>query len=120
MANKLTKPAKNIFLVSRTSIYDDDVKPCDEAVEIYVKNIDSRAVDDPSKLVWKPTADTWYDTGTNHRVENGKIKRDFGERKEWAIKTNNIFDFVKKYGSCIINIDVDGFNTIEIYDDYRE
>ncbi len=40
--------------------------------------------------------------------------------KEWAVELEDIGAFVDKYGQCVVGRDIDGFCTIEIYDDYRE
>ena len=117
---EITEPRRGLYLVSRTSNYGID-KPCDEAFEIVITNIDTRTCDDPKKIpINKGTDGDWYKRGTNHRVENGEIKRDMGVEKVWAAQIGDLQEFVNKYGDCVISPIKDGFCSIEIYDDYRE
>lgn len=113
------------FMVRRTSLWWDDEMPCEEA---YLKEyvfIDTRSVDCPTKVpAYKGKSDWWYEEGMNHRVEDGKIKRDF-IRKGWFITINSIeelLEFVNKYGDIVVQkaLDNDKLFEIEIYDDYRE
>lgn len=67
------------FKAKRTS--DWDKKPCKEAIkETYIR-IDDRTTDDPAKI---PAAhgesNWWYEEGKNHRIEHGRIMRDFDRR----------------------------------------
>ena len=120
---KITKPSKNIFLVSRTSMCCSDKKPCEEAYPINIIDVDTRTVDDPKKIpcYFNGREQMWYREGTNHRVENGKIKRDMGITQEWAIETDDILSFIDKCDDpVIISKNDDGYYRIEIYDDWRE
>lgn len=112
----------NTFICRRTSGGWKD-KPCEEAYEKPVVSIDIRTVDDPAKVkayIGEPT-DWWYSTGTNHRVEHGQIVRDMGEEIVWVVDIDNILDFIKKYGECVISYYIHyNMFQIEIYDDYRE
>jgi hypothetical protein len=111
------------FKVSRTSIWDDEEKPCEEAVwESYLR-VDTRTVDSPEKLTFKNDREDWYKIGKNHRVENGNIKRDFND-EGWFIYIHSLEElnaFVKKYGRIVYvkGWAYDGME-IEIYDSYRE
>jgi len=110
------------FQISRTSIWGD-TKPCDEAVYLPYVQIDERSVSNCSLLNCNDK-ETWFQNGTNHRVENGYIKRDFN-KETWFVEINSLdelFNFYKKYGSLVIENfwnDPD-IPSIEIYDDYRE
>jgi hypothetical protein len=116
----LTISRKGLYLVSRTSSCDSQ-KPCEEAYQVKIKSVDARNVDDPKKIPSnRGTNGDWYERGENHRVENGKIKRDMGWVDVWVVDIDDIAAFVDKYGDCIIGRDQNGFSTIEIYDDYRE
>lgn len=113
------RPRLGLYLCSRTSAYGE--KPCDEAFQVVLTNTDTRSVDDPKKIpAHRGTDGDWYTRGTNHRVEGGMIRRDMGVKKEWAVELEDIGAFVDKYGQCVVGRDIDGFCTIEIYDDYRE
>jgi len=117
MTNIVT-PEDNLFLVERTSILGWDVSPCDEAFSVEVINVDRRILrGDYTNYIWYKQ---WYDKGTNHREWERGICRDLGTKLKWAVRIDNIMEFVKKYGQCVIEIDLNGFNTIEIYDGYRE
>jgi len=57
----------------------DDFKLEGEVTRPIVR-VDTRTTDDPKKVkAGKGKDDWWYGGGTNHRVENGQIKRDFIE-----------------------------------------
>lgn len=114
------RPRQGLYLVSRTSSPPGE-KPCDEAFRVVLTNTDTRSCDNPKKIpVNNGTDGDWFLRGTNHRVENGYIKRDLGVKEDWAVEVTDIQDFVDKYGDCVVGRDVDGFCTVEIYDDYRE
>jgi hypothetical protein len=113
------------FMVSRTS-RTTDVKPCSEAKQEKYTRVDERSTDDPAKIPamrGKP-ADWWFADGTNHRIENGHIKRDF-EDTAWFIKINTLaqlIEFIEKYDQVIVSKSFwnPSIMSIEIYDDYRE
>ena len=45
--------------------------------------------------------------------------RDLGIQARWAVEITDLMQFVATHGRCIIGIE-NGYNAIEIYDDYRE
>jgi len=100
-----------------------DGKPCDEAEEVPFVRVDRRTTDDPMKNPHIGKA--WYDTGRNHRVENGMIARDFDD-KRWVVRIADgaaLHAFCEKYGTIILSLNTDGTKRcyeVEIYDDYRE
>lgn len=113
------------YAVRRTSDFISEDKPCKEAVRGKYTRIDERTVNDP--MLIKSVRDgreKWYDRGTNHRVENGHIKRDF-EDEAWFVEINTLKelnDFIDKYGDCVIMEfwENPSILCIEIYDTYRE
>lgn len=110
------------FKISRTSTYCN--QPCIEAVKEKCISIDERTVNSPDKLNFKYDRENWFTEGTNHRIEDGHIKRDI-EDEDWFIEVNTLEDlieFQEKYGDIIIqkSWDNDTIKEIEIYDDYRE
>jgi hypothetical protein len=109
-----------IFHVTRTSIWSEK-KPCDGVFQGKYTWIDTRTVDDPSKL-FGVQKDQWYTTGENHRVEDGFIKRDL-IKDGWMIEINTLeelLDFCKEIKEEIVLTCKDGTPGIEIYDAYRE
>lgn len=115
---KITKPSKKLFLLNRTS----GLSSADEIEGAFYINkiiVESWNYDSHEKILINGFAYEWYKKGTNHRTENGKIFRDIGVEQFISIKINNVMEFVQKYGECIVSIK-DGYNCIEIYDDYRE
>ena len=112
------------FHISRTSQWDDK-QPCTEAFRDSYTRIDVRGADDPAKMpMAKGKTAWWYDDGTNHRVENGHIKRDFAE-KDWFIELADmdaLLAFISTEGSLVIQPCWSNRNemAIEIYDYYRE
>ncbi len=115
------------FCVERTSDPMGKRKPCDEAALGTYTFMDRRVIDDPRKIPMESGSDGawWYEEGSNHRVENGEIVRDIGERSAWFVSLNTLEElmaFCEKYGNVIIT--AEGENPtgpqIEIYDDQRE
>jgi hypothetical protein len=111
------------FAIRRTSEWEDRISPCEGAVQLPYIRIDERTVNDPMKN--KYIGEDWYKEGTNHRVENGHIKRDF-EEKCWFIEIETLEDLMNlrnREGQPLI-IDSSNNNPnipqIEIYDNYRE
>lgn len=117
---RVVRPRRGLYLCKKTSVRGA-TKPCDEAFQVTVINTDTRNCDDPKKIpVNKGTNGDWYERGTNHRTENGNIKRDLGTITEWAVELDDVMIFVDKYGDCVVSRNNSGFATIEVYDDYRE
>lgn len=121
----ITLPTEGLFIVTRTSegfiSLDDDPRssaPCPEAFKATVRVVDRRSVDHPSKLTMGEK--TWYERGTNHRIENGHIYRDLGIESVWVVAVSDIVAFVDKHGDVIVSRNNNGFATLEIYDTYRE
>lgn len=110
------------FKISRTSTCCN--QPCIEAKKEKCMRVDERTVDSPDKLNVENDRENWFKKGTNHRIENGHIKRDI-EDEDWFIEVNTLKDLIKfqeKYGDIIIYQSWMNKNIkeIEIYDDYRE
>lgn len=117
------------YKISRTSMWSDG-KPHKDAYQRAYIRVDTRTTDDPAKIPrYKAHPEEWYQEGTNHRVENGKIKRDFHKENGWFIQVDDIHQFLDKLyedeevGEIVLSIEDDTNPTmlsIEIYDTYRE
>lgn len=118
------------FYVSKTSSYENELQPCEDAFrEDYIR-IDTRSVDTPVKIPFykgdeqKANFD-WYSNGNNHRVENGNLKRDFIDTG-WFIEINSLeelINFKTKIKEKIIISNLynnESIPEIEIYDSWRE
>lgn len=113
------------FMVTRTSVWDND-KPCDGAIKEKYIRIDTRNASKPEDVpAYKNSPEWWYSEGTNHRIINGYIARDF-EDEAWFIEIFTLEELIKfkdSVGSPIILNDfifTNGVLELEIYDDYRE
>jgi hypothetical protein len=101
------------FLVSRVSNREDMPHPL-AVLKPYIY-VDERDVDDPHDI-------NWYKEGTNHRVENGYIKRDL-QRNDWFITIDTmekLKDFIKSEGDIILHEGSGDFMKLTIYDNYIE
>ena len=111
------------FMITRTSENRHRCPHPSARKEKFIR-IDERTVDDPSML---PALVDWYSSGTNHRVEDGHIKRDF-EDEGWFIDVSTLEDLLRlvdEMGSPVmVDCDCDWNNptiwSLEIYDGYRE
>lgn len=120
------------FLITRSSQpwFEEDEKPCKEAYIDEYLIIDTRTTDCPTKIPAfsgnpERAKKDWFSSGTNHRIENGQIKRDMKMEKAWFIDINTLTDlitFTKKYGNLVLETAICNENilAIEIYDTYRE
>jgi hypothetical protein len=114
------------FLISRTSTCgDEEISPCDGAFRDKFTWTDVRVFDDPAKIpAYASRPDAWYGYGTNHRVVNGRIMRDY-EQEDWFIEIADLpalVEFMNTNGRLVLMPVDEGGNPpeIEIYDDYRE
>lgn len=111
------------FIISRTSQWDGE--PHNKAYQDKFIRVDTRVVDCPSKLNHRVDRENWYEKGTNHRVENGCIKRDF-IGKNWFIDISSLeelLEFKEEVGEDIViqnSWENEELLEIEIYDTYRE
>ena len=77
-------------------------RPVEGAYKKEFIRVDERSADAPEKIpFYEGNASLWYDKGTNHRVENGHIKRDFKEFA-WFIEIDSLgelLEFLARNGS---------------------
>lgn len=116
------------YKISRTSSWSG--APHKDAYQREYIYVDARTTDDPKKIPANCGTDgDWYQKGTNHRVENGRIKRDIHKESGWFIQINDLHKFLEnlhkdeKATEIILSIEEDinpPMLGIEIYDDYRE
>lgn len=119
------------FVVTRTSEWNHDTAPCEEAYQETVIYTDVRTVNDPAKipLSRNQSPNWWYEAGTNHRRlgprGGGNIARDFA-REVWMVDIETMDDlmkFIEKYGNVVIEEEYyfgNEYPRLEIYDNYRE
>ncbi|MNW33899.1 hypothetical protein D3C74_108650 [compost metagenome] len=109
------------FQINRLS--NREIKPCEEARKEFRPNVDIRRVDSPNK-VWtteKEAQLNWFAEGINHRVENGRIKRDLPDLEYWTIEfktLEELLSFQEKYREISISefSDIPGLKLITIKD----
>ena len=113
------------FVVSRTSyLADDERKPCEEAYRKKLTYVDRRIVSSLEEARSKSWFDAWYNSTTNHRVEDGKVA---GDRvsEDWVVEIkdlDHLNKFIDRCGDVIISPThyKEIKREIEIYDTYRE
>lgn len=120
------------FQVTRTSLWDDETPPCEEATKTTVANWDARTFKSPEehdKKIGRP-GKMWADRGTEHQLVYGPrggvtgIKRRVEDRTAWTIDLADfdaLMAFREKYGDLVLtDSTADGAAAIEIYDTWRE
>jgi hypothetical protein len=115
------------FIITRTSIYDADDKPVEEAFKKSVEYWHTRTcTEEEFNRKFSEREGLWKSKGKNHKItEKGYITRQEENKEMWFISLKNfeqLKNFIEKYGNIIIgkkNINDKDF-VIEIYDDYRE
>lgn len=118
------------FIITRTSEWDDDCSPCEEAKRSQVVRVETRTLRTPEEFDKKFAAreGAWLSVGTNHRTgKDGYICRDREMMDVWTVEVNSIEELIalsRKYGEIIVGNHYlssnDEYPTLEIYDDYRE
>ena len=120
------------FAVKRTSVWDDEVSPCPEAVKGTLPSIDVRACKSPEEFNERGLGD-WFGEGTSEhdflRGPRGGIvgirRRRPQDSTAWFVEIDSLealMAFFEKYGELVLTENrADGETpTIEIYDGYRE
>lgn len=118
------------YKIRRTSGGYHGGKPHKDAYQRPYIYTDTRTTDDPAKVpMHLGKSEWWYEKGTNHRIEDGKIKRDLHKESGWFIQVEDIHQFLRdlykeeETSEIVLSIE-DDMNPpmleIEIYDDYRE
>ncbi len=116
-----------LFHVTRTSIWGEN-KPHDKCIPIKLTRVDSRTFRTPEEYDERlgKRDGKWLSFGTNHRIEDGRIVRDFGVADVWCIEINSLeelMSFKKDVDEeLVIGVSYIDEKTpyIEIYDAYRE
>lgn len=122
------------FLITKTSDYWNDTKPCDEAYKGTIESIDSRGFKTPEEHdkvlaygIKNGRQKPWLAEGYNHRIEDGHIVRNMPDRDCWYVDINSLeelFNFCTKYGGRLVLEDSNIYDyktpEIEIYDSWRE
>lgn len=111
------------FIVTRTSSCSEK-QPCEEAKRVKLTVTETLSTDNLNDVpYYKMYPHKWGETGTNHRIVDGKCARDV-EKMYWVTNFSSlkaVQGFIQKYGDCVMGMDNQaGLMTIEIYDDYRE
>jgi len=82
-------------------------KPLENAEWLEYILIDTRTTDDPAKIpISYGDGSWWYKEGTNHRVENGQIKRDLKDNA-WFITVETLEDLyalMVEHKGCSIRV----------------
>jgi len=112
------------FQVMRTSLWGDDDPPVDRSTKRRFDRIDQRTFKSAEEHDARCPGRTWASEGQNHKVTDVGIQRtypmgDIG----WFIELGGMADiltFIEKHGKCVIQMQPQGWPSIEIYDGYRE
>jgi len=112
------------FIISKTSLWDDEIAPCNGAKKEDLTYLDYRTVktlEEARKHKGINTPKSWFAEGRNHRKETGMVVRDL-ERKFWTIEIDDIMEFFEKHGDLVICTSncKEYPIEIEIYDSWRE
>ena len=122
------------FRVSRTSEWDETVRPCEEAEAGTAQVWDRRTFSSPEAhdaklgpgtLVDNPA---WVDRGTEHgRWGDGKdggIQRRLADKTAWFVELDSLDALLafgdKHGGQLVVSREYDVTPTLEIYDTWRE
>lgn len=118
MNDPIISPKPGLYIISRASSYDSSTPPYEGAERIRVIYVDERIVDDPAKITaYGGSTDWWYKEGTNHRVVNGRIRRDMHTNYVWALRIPDLIEFCKVVGHpLILDVEPNDHPHIQIYD----
>lgn len=95
------------FIVSKRRVsVTERKKPCDEAVEEELTQLDYRTVKTLEEAKGKIWYRDWLECGENHREEGGIVVCDKKEkRRKWVIEINTLEELIRfqeKYGEILL------------------
>lgn len=111
-----------IYIITRTSIFDDEIKPIEDAIETEIHSIDKRTariLDHDKRHIWEKFNKLCRDIKfVDDHYEGVRIK----PQKVWIYDIDDMRKFVDKYGDVVISKCEceEGYYVVEIYDTYRE
>lgn len=114
-----------LFRITRTSVWAEDVPPCNECKKKIIDRVDRRTFKTFEEHDARCTP-PWLFAGTDHKVVDGGIERTFKNAKTvWTREFETIEDLVQftkaQGGEVVISSDYTSvIPALEIYDDYRE
>ena len=117
------------FKVSKTSIWDDEISPCEDVTKKRYTRFEIRTLGNYEEFDKRFGAreGNWLSKGINHCINNkGYVQREIlNGSVGWFLEISTLDELLKfksKYGQIIIKECWDNPNIIEleIYDDYRE
>lgn len=116
------------FIVKRTSLWSDE-QPIKEAKKVLVPYWHTRLCSEEYfNKNYSKNEGYWRSKGKNHKeLGKNKITRQEEDREKWEVEINSLEELLKfsdKYGEVIISQESETddlkYNSLEIYDDYRE
>ena len=113
----------NRYVITRTSVWDDDISPCEEAFKFkgsYIHGCTCKSFEEARSL---PHVENWFfaKDKRDHRVVEGKLECE-SDHEFWIIEIESIEEAFKRYGQVIVSrshckeIPIE----IKIYHGYRE
>lgn len=116
------------FEIKRTSLWNDNIPPCENAYSEEAITLDRRTVSTIHEAKSRDWFNSWYNGGTNHREEDGMIVCDRKDKsKRWFIDVNSLDDLINLSRNNDASLILSTYTNIkdvscsvEIYDDYRE
>lgn len=96
------------FIVTKKNVsLTETNKPCEEAKEEALTALDYRTVPTLKEAEGKIWFKDWYNSGINHREENGMIVCEKKEKVlKWIVEFNTLEEFIafqSKYGDILIS-----------------
>ena len=89
-ASAQLQPAASMGFLVRRAAAAPEIAPCPRAFRRRFVRIDERTVADPSRVpAYGGRVDWWYGRGTDHRVVNGRIRRDL-EDEGWFLDVGGV------------------------------
>ena len=92
-----------------------DARPIEDVrLEKYTR-IDIRCCSCVEELYCTQTRENWFKLGTNHRIIDGCIARDFIDGGEgWFVEISSVESFIKEFGACVVRFTLNGWLMLHI------
>lgn len=111
------------FMIRQTSKYGDkpDVKGVVEEIMPFYLHRRTCSEEQYNRLFAKSEGGEWRSIGYDHTTYSGGIERkETTNETAWFLNVEDVIEFVKEHGECVISVSECGFPVLEIYDYYRE